>query len=362
MRGTPARRPPRERATHIGLARSMNRTRFALALLLSATLAAGCYGTGPVPGDGMQPDPTPTPTGGPVLAGCPVFPADHAWNTRVDHLPVHPDSQAWIERISLEKGLHPDFGSGRWEGKRIGIPYNVTDGGAPRVVFAFDYADESDPGPYPVPADARIEEGRDRHLLVLDASDCTLYELFDVRRTDAGWAAGSGAIFDLRGYELRPDGWTSADAAGLAILPGLVRYDEVASGEIRHALRFTADWTSGNHLWPARHHAATGDLDDPPMGMRVRLRADFDTTGFTPEVRVILETLQKYGMILADNGGDWFITGEPDERWDNDALVGELYQVKGWDLEVVDTTSLMIDPDSGRARRPDVAAGKLASP
>ena len=328
----------------------MVQLRWRLLLALAGLFATGCYGA--QPGSGTNPDPGPAQGQGPTLAGCPVFPADHAWNTPVDHLPVHPNSGAWIQRISLEKGLHPDFGSGTWEGKRIGIPLNVTDGSAPKVRFDFDYADESDPGPYPMPEGALIEEGDDHHLLVLDAGSCTLYELFDVRRTASGWAAGSGAIFDLRGYELRPDGWTSADAAGLAILPGLVRYDEVASGEIKHALRFTADWTSAGHLWPARHHAPTGAPEDPPMGMRVRLRADFDTRGFSPEVRVILEALKKYGMVLADNGSDWFISGEPDERWNNDVLVGELYRVKGSDFEVVDTSGLIVDPDSGRARQP----------
>ena len=328
----------------------MAQLRWPFLLVLTSLLTSGCYGAQPAAGE--NPGSEPAAGGGPILAGCPVFPADHVWNTPIDHLPVHSNSEAWIERISLEKGLHPDFGSGSWEGKRIGIPFNVTDGSAPRESFTLRWPEESDPGPYPVPAGARIEEGDDHHLLVLDSSDCTLYELFDVRQTASGWAAGSGAIFDLEGYALRPDGWTSADAAGLPILPGLVRYDEVASGEIKHALRFTADWTSAGHLWPARHHAPTGDLTDPPMGMRVRLRSDFDTGGFSPEVRVILEALKKYGMILADNGGDWFISGEPDERWNDDVLVAELYRVKGADFEVVDTSSLMLDPDSGRARQP----------
>ncbi len=312
--------------------------------LLAVFLLAGC-GT-------SSPPPSPPVADGPTLAGCSVYPADHYWNVAVDRLPVHQNSAKWIERISNEKGLHPDFGSGTWEGKRIGIPFNLADAASPRRSFTFDYADESDPGPYPVPASARIEEGGDHHLLVLETSSCKLYELFDVRMGSGSWQAGSGAIFDLNAYALRPEGWTSADAAGLAILPGLVRYDEVASGEIRHALRFTADWTSATHLWPARHHAATGDSEDPPMGMRVRLRADFDLSGFSPEVQVILRALKKYGMVLADNGSDWFISGEPEDRWDNDRLVGELGQVKGSDLEVVDTSGMMIDSDSGKARQP----------
>ena len=326
----------------------MVQPRVGFVLFFAVALLTGCFGMQPKPG----PKPGPTPPSGPSLEGCPVFPEDHAWNTPVADLPVHPSSADWIQRIGLEQGLHPDFGSGTWEGKRIGIPFNVAEGGEPRVTFTFDYADESDAGPYPVPQDAQVEEGDDRHLLVLDKSRCILYELFNVRQTASGWAAGSGAVFDLNGYALRPDGWTSADAAGLAILPGLVRYDEVAAGEIRHALRFTAGRTSAAHLWPARHHAASGDPEDPPMGMRLRLRADFDTRGFSPEVRVILEALQTYGMILADNGSDWFISGVPDERWNNDTLVSELSQVKGSDFEAVDTSSLMLDPDSGRSRQP----------
>ncbi len=300
-------------------------------------LLAGCQAPAAAPGPGAQ--------------GCPVFPPDHVWNTRVDRLPVHPNSAAWIAAIGAGRPLHPDFGSGTWQGQKIGIPYNLAGRATPRHSLTFDYADESDPGPYPIPPNARVEEGSDHHLLVVDTDACKLYELFNFRRSGGGYAAGSGAIFDLRGYALRPDGWTSADAAGLPIFPGLVRYDEVAAGAIRHALRFTAPYTSARHLWPARHHAATGDASDPPMGMRVRLRADFDTAGFSPEVRVILEALKTYGMILADNGGRWFLSGAPDERWDNDVLVGELGRVTGADFEVVDTRSLMVDPDSGRARQ-----------
>ena len=289
---------------------------------------------------------------GPTLAGCPVFPADHVWNTPVDDLPVHPNSAAWIAKIGNDTGLHPEYGSGFWQGERIGIPYNLANANTPRVNFTFEYDDESDPGPYPVPANPKIEDGSDHHLLVLDTDACMLYELFDVKKDSSGWTAGSGAIFDLKGYALRPDEWTSADAAGLPMLPGLVRYEEVAAGEIRHAIRFTAPSTSAHHLWPARHHTYNGNPDDPPMGMRVRLRADYDISGFSPEVQVVLRALKKYGMILADNGAPWFITGAPDERWDNDMMVNELRRVKGSAFEVVDTSSLMIDPDSGKARQP----------
>ncbi|MBB6028801.1 hypothetical protein [Oceanithermus desulfurans] len=318
-------------------------------ILMLLLLSAACTAGRPAPGPGDAPPGS----GGPTLAGCPVFPADHVWNTPVDDLPVHPDSAAYIASIGPDTGLHPDFGAGLWEGEPIGIPFNLVDAVTPRVPVAFLYDDESDPGPYPIPADPRIEGGSDRHLLALDTTSCTLYELYAVEQGTAGWSAGSGAVFDLRGYALRPDGWTSADAAGLPILPGLVRYDEVAAGEIRHALRFTASRTQRAYVWPARHYASSRtDPDLPPMGLRLRLRADFDTSGFSPEVQVLLEALKKYGMILADNGADGFISGVPDDRWDNDTLVTELRRVKVSDFEAVDTRPLMLDPDSGRARQP----------
>src|SRR5690606_1697359 len=303
----------------------------------------------------------------PTLAGCDVFPADHVWNVRVDHLPVHPSSAAWVATIGADRPVHPDFGSGLWEGAPIGIPYTVVDGSQPRVAVSFTWADASGPGPspeppdppvdgappgghargrhWPVPAAAPVEgappwgvaAGGDRHVLVVDASACVLYELFAaVRQPDGSWRAGSGAVFDLGGYELRPDGWTSADAAGLPILPGLVRYDEVAAGEIGHALRFTAPRTRAAHVWPARHHASdlTGP-EYPPMGQRFRLRADFDDTGFSDEARVIVTALKRYGIVLADNGSAWYLSGAPDERWDDDAL-RDLRRVTGADFEAVD--------------------------
>jgi hypothetical protein len=222
------------------------------------------------------------------------------------------------------------------------------------VDVTFLYADESDQVPYPVPADAPIEGGPDgsgdRHVLVVDSEACVLYELFNAFPQDDGsWRADSGAVFDLSSSALRPDTWTSADAAGLPILPGLVRYDEVASGEIRHALRFTTAETRQDHVWPARHDASDEQgADYPPMGQRFRLRADFDITSFSPDVQVILRALQTYGMILADNGSPWFVSGAPDDRWDNDIL-RELGQVVGADLEAVDVSSMMVDPDSSQA-------------
>ncbi|WP_457636709.1 hypothetical protein [Oceanithermus sp.] len=217
--------------------------------------------------------------------------------------------------------------------------------------MSFEYDDESDPGPYPIPANPLIEGGSDHHLLILQTDGCVLYELFDAEKTPAGWRAGSGAVFYLNDYRLRPDGWTSADAAGLAILPGLVRYEEVAAGEIRHAIRFTAPHTRQDYVWPARHYASdSDDLNLPPMGMRLRLRADYDTSGFPPQTRVILEAMKKYGIVLADNGSAWYLSGVPDERWDNDDL-HSLSRLVGADFEAVDTSEMMIEPGSGRARQ-----------
>jgi hypothetical protein len=302
----------------------------------------------------------------PTLAGCPVLPADDIWNTPVDTLPVDPSSKAYIETIGADVGFHPDFGSGDYEGGPIGIPYTVVPGSQPTVDVSFLYADESDQGPYPIPAGVPIEGGPDgqgdRHVLVVDSDTCALYELFNAfPQPNGSWAADSGAVFDLTSSVLRPDGWTSADAGGLPILPGLIRYDEVASGEIRHALRFTTSDTRREYVWPARHFASDeADAAYPPMGQRFRLRADFDMSGYSPEVQVILRALQTYGMILADNGSPWYLSGVPDDRWNNDDL-HDLGQVLGSDLEAVDVSSLMVDPDSGQAAGAGAPGASLAS-
>ncbi len=291
----------------------------------------------------------------PQVAGCDVFPADNVWNTPIDTLPVDANSDAYVATIGAGEYLHADFGSGTWDGGPIGIPYIDVPGTLPRVTVTFDYDDESDPGPYPIPPDAPIEggpdSGGDRHVLVVDRDNCILYELYAAYpQPDGSWDAGSGAIFDLNSHALRPDGWTSADAAGLPILPGLIRYDEVTAGEIQHAIRFTVEETRRDYVWPARHYASPHtEMQYPPMGQRFRLRADFDVSGFSPDAQVILQALKTYGMILADNGSPWFISGVPDERWDNDVL-HELHQVHGSDFEAVDESSLMIDPDSGQVR------------
>jgi len=289
----------------------------------------------------------------PEIADCPIFPSDNYWNVPVNNLPVDLNSDSYIAAIGEDEPLHPDFGSGSWEGEPIGIPFVVVPITQPMVNVTFEYDDESDAGPYPIPDDAPIEGGPDsdgdRHILIVEKDNCLLYELFYAfPQPDGSWEAGSGAIFDLLSNDLRPETWTSADAAGLPILPGLVRYEEVVSGEIHHAIRFTAPQTQKAYVWPARHYAS--DLTNsryPPMGQRFRLRADFDITGFSPQVQVILQAMKTYGIILADNGSPWFISGVPDEGWDNEIL-HELQQVSGADFEAVDISSLVVDPDSGQ--------------
>ena len=274
------------------------------------------------------------------LAACPLFPSTNVWNRRVDGLPVAANSATMISTIGAAEDLHPDFG----EYLGYGIPYNVVGSSTPRTSVTFDYDDESDPRPYPIPPSPRIEGGGDRHLLMWDIGACRLYELFAAERTSSGWHAGSGATWDLRSNALRPDGWTSADAAGLPILPGLVRYEDVASGAIEHAIRYTAPVTRDAHLYPARHHAGAGSSASlPPMGLRVRLKADFDMNDFSPRMRVILVAMQRYGMILADNGSPWFFSGTSDVRWDDDEL-NELKSLRGSDFEVVNTTGFVNGP------------------
>jgi hypothetical protein len=287
------------------------------------------------------------------IDGCQLFPTNNIWNVPVDNLSLDSSSAAYVNTIGASAFMHADFGSGLWDGGPIGIPFVAVSSSQPLVSVAFDYSDESDPGPYPIPSDAPIEGGSqssgDRHVLVLDRDNCVLYELYDAHPQPGGsWNAGSGAIYHLNSQALRPAGWTSADAAGLPILPGLVRYDEVAAGEIRHAIRFTAPQTRNTYVWPARHYASsrTG-AQYPPMGQRFRLKSDFDISPFSPEVQVILRALKKYGMILADNGSSWYLSGVPDERWNNDAL-HEFGQIHGSAFEAVDESSLMVDPNSGQ--------------
>jgi hypothetical protein len=278
---------------------------------------------------------------GPSVADCPVFPADNAWNRRVDELPVARNSATLIRSIGIDAHFHAEFGSGLWDGGPIGIPYTVVDSQQKRVPISFYYAGESDGSRYPISPDAPVEGGSDaggdRHVLIVDRSVCKLYELYDAHPLNGGrsWHAGSGATFDLRSNRLRPRGVTSADAAGLPIFPGLARYPEVAAGAIRHALRFTAPRTRTAFVWPARHEAgASGDRSLPPMGLRVRLKRSVSLAGLPRQARIVAIAMKRYGLMLADNGSPWFVTGAPDPRWDNEQL-HTLDRLSGRDFEVV---------------------------
>jgi hypothetical protein len=284
------------------------------------------------------------PAGGhplPDAPACPVFPDTNVWNKRVDNLPLRKGSRTIVNTIGADLNLHADFGSGLWDGGPIGIPVTVVDSTTPLSTVDFDYADESDPGPYPIPGDVAIEGGSsadgDRHALLVDSDSCALYELYHLYPS---WSAGSGAIWDLTSNALRPRGWTSADAAGLPILPGLARYDDVAAGSIDHALRFTVNRSRRAYVYPARHFASSRTSKSlPPMGLRFRLRRGYFIGSFPPQAQVVLRALKRYGMIVADNGSSWYVSGAPDPGWDNDDL-HTLGKVKGSNFRVVDTTSL----------------------
>lgn len=288
------------------------------------------------------------------LASCPVFPADDWWHADVSGLPAHPRSAAWLSHMSTDRDLHPDFGSSYGEGPDYGIPITVVTASHPRVRVRFYYADESDRVRYPLGKDTRIEGGRssdgDRHAIVVDRTACRLYETWATRKTAGGWRAGSGAVWDLRSSDLRPDGWTSADAAGLPILPGLLRWAEVRDDTIDHAIRFTTDVTSRHHLWPARHDAGSRDsLDYPPMGARFRLRASFDASDLGLQAQRVVTAMKTYGLVLADNGSPWFFQGERDGRWP-EQLIDDLKTIPASAFVAVDTSGLQASPDSGSVR------------
>ena len=308
-----------------------------------ALVAAACVPPPPAP----KTTPTTTAAPGPPvgagtgdqngsLGSCPVFPADNAWNTDVSTTAVHANSTNYINQILADGGdfLHADFGGGG----AYGIPYITVPGTEPKVPVTFvDWADESDPGPYPVPLGAPVEDGGDRHVLAVDRDACKLYEMYNSWPQSNHWEASNGAVWDLTSNARRPNTWTSADAAGLPIFAGLVRYDEVAAGEIDHAIRVTFSRTQKGFIYPATHYASSStNPNQPPMGLRLRLKASFDISGYTGHARVILEALKKYGLINADNGSNWFITGAADSRWDDDDL-GQLKDVPGSAFEVVDT-------------------------
>ena len=322
--------------------------------------ASGGAPTAPPPPDGA---PTPAPPASPdgfgdfgsaslgvgaALNGAVAFPADNAWNTDVSAAPVDPNSDALIASIGLTTGLHPDFGAGLYNGSPIGIPYIVVAGTQARVAIGWTaYADESDPGPYPVPSNAPVEGAPDttgdRHVIVIDRDHDRLYELGRAFiNPDGSWNADCGAVFHLDSNSVRPTaqaGWTSADAAGLPIFPGLARFEEAALGPggIRHALRFTVQRSRRAYVPPAMHFASSNTSSNlPPMGMRVRLKASFAIpAGYSTATRALLTAMKTYGMIVADNGSNWYVSGAPDERWNNDALVGELAQVHGSQFEVL---------------------------
>lgn len=287
--------------------------------------------------DGGEETPMPA-TGGTTVAGCPIFPADNPWNQDISKLPVHPNSQTYINSIGATRGLHPDFGSN----PDYGIPYNIVEASQPLIPITFTaYGDESDPGPYPVPSNARREAGSDRHVIVLQKGACKLYELFAAEpNPSGGWFADSGAVFDLFSNDVRPEGWTSADAAGLAIFPGLIRYEEAENGKITHAIRFTASRTQRGYIHPATHFAGSNDASLPPMGLRVRMKASYDISGMTGHARVIAEAMKTYGMMLADNGSSWYFQGATDARWDDDDL-NQLKSIPGSAFEAVYTGEII---------------------
>jgi hypothetical protein len=278
-------------------------------------------------------------------SSCVVFPADNVWNTDITTLPVHPQSAQWLASTAASTTtLHPDFGRPPY-----GFPFNVVDNAHPTVSVSFQYPSESDPGPYPVGSDTSIENGSDRHALIVNKDSCMLYELFGLSGSGGSWTAGSGAIFNLRTNTLRPAGWTSADAAGLPILPGLVRWDEVQAGAINHAIRFTVQQSDQSYIWPARHQAGiAANPALPPMGARFRLKAGYDLTAFSAQAKVILLAMQHYGLIVADNGSNWFFSGTQDAGWP-DSLISELKMVPAAQFEAVDESFVMVDPNSAAA-------------
>jgi hypothetical protein len=288
---------------------------------------------------------------------CPVFPADSVWHADIRTLPVNSRSAQWMSHMSPTRKVHPDFGpSYGAQPVPYGIPVTVVAGTHAKVGVHFDYASESDRGPYPLGSDTKIEGGSsasgDRHAVIVDKATCRLYETFATRKSGTAWYAGSGAIWNLKSNALRPRTWTSADAAGLPILPGLLRYDEVAAGTVDHAIRFTTDKTDRRYLWPARHQAGSvSDPSYPPMGARFRLKAGYSLAGLRPDTQTVLRAMKTYGLILADNGSPWYFQGTSDTRWPS-ALLDQLKRLPASAFEAVDESRLMVGADSGQARKP----------
>lgn len=290
---------------------------------------------------------------GPV-GGCRVFPSDNWWHADVSGLPMHSRSAQWLSHMSTHVELHPDFGPSYGDGPNYGIPVTVVKGTHPRVRVRFGYASESDRVGYPFGKDTKIEGGRnsggDMHAVVVDRDRCKLFETWNTRVRKGRWAAGSGAVWSLKSNSLRPEGWTSADAAGLPILPGLLRWREVKNGTLDHAIRFTTDETSDHYLWPARHHAgSTTSLGYPPMGSRFRLSASYPTRGYSAKAKVVIAAMKKYGLVLADNGSPWYFQGERNANWPP-SLVEELKQIPASAFVAVDTSSLKVSDDSAATK------------
>ena len=325
-----------------------------------------------IAGLAVMPAATTAQTGNPSIGNCPVFPTDNIWNTRVDGLPVDAHSADYIRSIGANTALHPDFGT-FYQGVPIGIPYVVVSATQPLVSISYfpnpvGFANESDPGPMPIPPDAPVEGGEtstfDRHVLVAREGECKLYELFNAhKQADNSWKVSSSAIFDLKSNALRPDGWTSADAAGLPILPGLIRYDEVKSGEIKHAIRFAVDISQQAYVWPGRHFASINtSATRPPMAQRFRLKASKDISSFPIDIQVIFTAFKRYGIILADIGSNWYMIGAHDTRWDDDMLVTGFRGLKGSDFEAVDVSSLTINKDSAKVKGASATPPPTADP
>lgn len=321
------------------------RLRTGLVVLVTTAVAAGTSYAGATTVRATKP-----------VAGtdCQVFPADNYWHADLRDLPRHPRSRAWLAHMSTDRNLHPDFGPSYGDGPDYGIPVTVVSGGHAKVRVRFDYDDESDHVRYPFGADTRIEGGRnssgDKHAVVLDKARCRLYETWNTRVIDGQWRAGSGAMWSLDSNALRPDGWTSADAAGLPILPGLLRRNEVRDRHVDHAIRFTTDVTSSHHLWPARHDAgSTSDRDYPPMGARFRMKRSFSSEGYGAAARAVIRAMKTYGLVLADNGSPWYFQGEQNARW-SERLIEDLKRIPASAFVAVDTSSMKVSADSARVR------------
>ena len=320
----------------------------ALGLALALAVSGATYAAG---SSSSAVTTTKRPVGG---THCPTFPADNYWHADIRHLPVHPRSRQWLSHMSTSVDLHPDFGPSFGDGPNYGIPVTVVGGAHPKVKVHFRYASESDHVPYPLGSDTRIEGGRrsdgDRHAIVVDRSTCRLYETFATQQRTGRWFAGSGAVWSLTSDRLRPNGWTSADAAGLPILPGLLRWNEVKNRDIDHAIRFTTDLTSTYHLWPARHDAGSRSSHAyPPMGARFRLRASYHPSGFGPRAMAVVRAMKTYGLVLADNGSPWFFQGEQNGHWPI-SLIEALKQIPAGKFVAVDTSSLKVSAHSGATR------------